>query len=72
MSLFELEYTAGARSELEKVYEWIQKRAPETAKRWLAEFIEKVDTLREHPSKCPVRSEQLPIQNPRRGARKEL
>src|SRR5882757_5919826 len=57
MSCYEVEYTAGAQTEMESSFLWIQERAPLAADKWRDELLEKIESLAENPYRHPVAPE---------------
>jgi plasmid stabilization system protein ParE len=39
--------------EIDRAYEWLSWRSPETAKRWREKLLEAVDSLSHLPERCP-------------------
>lgn len=46
-----------ARTDLKEAYDWAAKRAPQTAARWLDRFEQALQTLEQHPQRCPLARE---------------
>lgn len=55
--VYRVEYTAAALAELEEAYLWIARRAPREAALWFDAVTEAIESLADHPRRCPVAPE---------------
>jgi plasmid stabilization system protein ParE len=40
-------------------HDWIAEHSPERAEKWYRELFERIETLKNHPNRCPVASESV-------------
>ena len=46
-----------ALDDLERAYQWVAERAPESAACWFNRFLDALETLKEHPQRCGLAPE---------------
>jgi len=51
---YRVEITRSAGRDVIGIYEYIERRSPERAVKWFAEIERQAQTLRQHPTRCPV------------------
>lgn len=55
---FRVELTAKAESDVEGVLRWfVEQRATAAGRRWLERLMARIDTLENHPGRCPIADE---------------
>ncbi len=54
---YRIETTDEADADAERAYRWIANQAPERASDWYNGLLDAVDSLKEHPMRCPLAPE---------------
>jgi plasmid stabilization system protein ParE len=54
---YRFEFTARAMSDADEAYHWLKEKPPERAARWYEGLFEQIETLNEHPRRCPLAAE---------------
>ncbi|HLN31399.1 MAG TPA: type II toxin-antitoxin system RelE/ParE family toxin [Gemmataceae bacterium] len=54
---YRVELALRAEADAEAAYEWIAEDSPRRALKWLSGLLQKLDTLRDHPERCPLAPE---------------
>jgi len=64
VSEYRVSVTERAARQLNTTADWVAERAPETAEKWFASFVDKVNSLSTHPHRCPLarESKRMPIE----------
>lgn len=53
--------TARAERDIDEALAWLAERSSQAAARWHAALLEKVQTLEDHPTRCPLAYEAEPL-----------
>jgi plasmid stabilization system protein ParE len=62
---FRIEVTARARDDADTIHAWMAENiSPAHAEKWYRELFERIETLIQHPSRCPIapESRKLPAE----------
>ena len=51
---YRVEITRSAGRDIIGIYEYIERRSPERSVKWFTEIERQAQTLRQHPTRCPV------------------
>src|SRR4051812_31755525 len=46
-----------AQADIEAAYQWLAERSPASANRWYNGLVAAIDSLQEHPERCPLAPE---------------